>query len=107
MRGRVMALYFMCFMGGTPIGAPLIGLIGEHLGPRWGLLLGGGVVLVVAAAAGALLSRGRAVRLEALRERPWVRLHVGERAVAPPAERAAEEVVAAQAPGVQSASSGG
>jgi MFS family permease len=106
MRGRVMALYFMCFMGGTPIGAPLIGVIAEHLGPRWGLLLGGGVVLVAAAGAGALLARGRAVRLEAVRARPWVRLHVGERAVAPPAERAAEEVVAGQAPGVQSASSG-
>ena len=26
MRGRVMALYFMCFLGGTPVGAPLIGL---------------------------------------------------------------------------------
>jgi MFS family permease len=106
MRGRVMALYFMCFMGGTPVGAPLIGVIAEHLGPRWGLLLGGGVVLVAAAAAGALLARGRAVRLERLPERPWVRLHVGERAVAPPAERAAEEVVAGQVPGVQSASSG-
>lgn len=106
MRGRVMALYFMCFMGGTPIGAPLIGVIAEHLGPRWGLLLGGGVVLLAAAAAGLLLARGRPVRLEPLRGRPWLRLHVGERAVAPPAERAAEETVAAQAPGVQSASSG-
>ena len=26
-RGRVMALYFMCFLGGTPVGAPLIGLM--------------------------------------------------------------------------------
>ena len=107
MRGRVMALYFMCFMGGTPVGAPLIGVIAEHLGPRWGLLLGGGVVLLAAGTAGALLARGRAVRLERLPERPWVRLQVGERAVPPPAERAAEEVVAAQAPGVQSTSSRG
>ena len=45
MRGRVMALYFMCFMGGTPVGAPLIGWIAEHLGPPWGLILGGGVVV--------------------------------------------------------------
>ena len=36
MRGRVMALYFMCFMGGTPVGAPLIGWISEHLGPALG-----------------------------------------------------------------------
>ena len=31
MRGRVMALYMMIFMGGTPLGSPLIGWIGEHV----------------------------------------------------------------------------
>ena len=46
MRGRVMALYFMCFMGGTPVGAPVIGWISEHLGAPWGLILGGGVCVV-------------------------------------------------------------
>ena len=34
MRGRVMALYMMIFMGGTPLGAPLIGWIGEQFGAR-------------------------------------------------------------------------
>lgn len=34
MRGRVMALYMMVFMGGTPIGAPLIGWIGAAFGAR-------------------------------------------------------------------------
>ena len=33
MRGRVMALYMAIFMGGTPLGAPLIGWIGERSGP--------------------------------------------------------------------------
>jgi MFS family permease len=46
MRGRVMALYFMCFLGGTPLGAPLIGWIGEHLGAPWSLVVGGAVVVV-------------------------------------------------------------
>jgi MFS family permease len=46
MRGRVMALYFVCFLGGTPIGAPLIGWIGEHLGAPWALVVGGAVVAV-------------------------------------------------------------
>jgi MFS family permease len=46
MRGRVMALYFMCFLGGTPVGAPLIGWIGEHLGAPWSLVVGGAVVVV-------------------------------------------------------------
>jgi MFS family permease len=41
MRGRVMALYMMIFIGGTPLGAPLIGWVGEHFGARWTLILGG------------------------------------------------------------------
>ncbi|MCU1667851.1 MAG: Major facilitator superfamily 1 [Blastococcus sp.] len=64
MRGRVMALYFMCFMGGTPVGAPLIGWISEHLGAPWGLILGGAVCVVAGLAAGAFLARGRRGRVE-------------------------------------------
>ena len=41
MRGRVMALYMMIFIGGTPLGAPLIGWIGEEFGARWTLIFGG------------------------------------------------------------------
>ena len=41
LRGRVMALYMMIFMGGTPLGAPVIGWIGATFGARWTLLLGG------------------------------------------------------------------
>ena len=37
MRGRVMALYFAIFMGGTPIGAPLVGWVSNTFGPRWSL----------------------------------------------------------------------
>lgn len=40
MRGRVMALYMAVFMGGTPIGSPVIGWVGDALGPRWTLLAG-------------------------------------------------------------------
>jgi MFS family permease len=40
MRGRVMALYMALFMGGTPLGAPLIGWIGSAWGPRWTILIG-------------------------------------------------------------------
>ncbi|MDP8987773.1 MAG: MFS transporter [Actinomycetota bacterium] len=49
MRGRVMALWAVAFLGSTPVGGPLIGWVGEHLGPRVGLALGG-VATVVAAA---------------------------------------------------------
>ncbi len=40
LRGRVMSLYMAIFMGGTPLGAPLIGWIGEHWGARWTILVG-------------------------------------------------------------------
>jgi MFS family permease len=40
-RGRVMALYSLVFLGGTPLGAPVIGWLAQHFGPRSGLILGG------------------------------------------------------------------
>jgi MFS family permease len=46
MRGRVMALYMMILMGGTPIGAPIVGWVGEAFGPRW-TLVGGGVATIL------------------------------------------------------------
>ena len=45
LRGRVMALYMTVVQGGTPIGSPVIGWIGEHLGARWTLSIGGALVL--------------------------------------------------------------
>lgn len=40
MRGRVMALWAMAFMGSTVVGAPIIGWIGQVAGPRWSLVVG-------------------------------------------------------------------
>jgi MFS family permease len=51
MRGRVMSLWSMAFMGSTPIGGPIIGYIGETLGPRFSLAVGG-IAAVVAAGVG-------------------------------------------------------
>jgi MFS family permease len=45
MRGRVMALYMMLVMGGTPVGAPIVGWVGATLGARW-TLIGGGLMSV-------------------------------------------------------------
>jgi MFS family permease len=61
MRGRVMALYGVAFLGSTPIGGPIAGWVGEHLGPRAGLA-GGGIIALAAAFAGliALSRRGGA-----------------------------------------------
>jgi len=39
-RGRVMALFFAIAMGGTPIGAPIVGFVADRFGPRWALAVG-------------------------------------------------------------------
>jgi MFS family permease len=41
MRGRVMSLWGVAWMGSTPIGGPLVGWVGEQFGARWSLLIGG------------------------------------------------------------------
>jgi MFS family permease len=58
LRGRVMALYSVVFLGSTPIGAPLVGWLAGAAGPRAGLLLGG--VAALAAALGARVAFARA-----------------------------------------------
>jgi MFS family permease len=57
--GRVMAIYMAIFMGGTVIGAPVIGWIANVLGPREGLVAGGLAGLVAAAVGTLWLARGR------------------------------------------------
>ncbi|MCU1600433.1 MAG: major facilitator superfamily 1 [Frankiales bacterium] len=68
-RGRVMALYLTVFIGGTPIGAPLLGVLAEHAGPRSSLWIGGVVCTLSAAAAVAFFARreGLALRPALLR----------------------------------------
>ncbi|MDD5721019.1 MAG: MFS transporter [Candidatus Pacebacteria bacterium] len=48
MRGRVMALWTVAFLGSTSIGGPIIGWIGEHIGPRYGLAVGGVAAIIAA-----------------------------------------------------------
>ncbi|MCH0538649.1 MFS transporter [Streptomyces sp. MUM 203J] len=63
MRGRVMSLYMMVFVGGTPLGAPLLGWITDTYGARAGFAAGGAVSLAAAAVIGVILARARGVRL--------------------------------------------
>lgn len=51
MRGRVMALYMMVFMGATPIGSPIVGWIAEAFGPRWSIGIGSITAILVAVGA--------------------------------------------------------
>jgi MFS family permease len=59
LRGRVMALYLMVFMGGTPIGSPLVGWVGETFGARWSLIGGGAVSILGTVACVAFYLRAR------------------------------------------------
>ena len=56
-RGRVMALWTVAFLGSTPIGAPIVGAISEHAGPRAGLAAGAAACLVAAAVGALALAR--------------------------------------------------
>ncbi len=61
LRGRVMALYLMVFMGGTPLGSPFIGWIGHQFGARWTLIGGGALTILGVLFAVAVFTRGRRV----------------------------------------------
>jgi len=57
MRGRVMALRVSIALGGTPIGAPIVGSVANHFGPRWSLALGAGAAFTAALVAAYVLVR--------------------------------------------------
>lgn len=40
MRGRVMAIRLAITLGGTPVGAPIVGWVADNFGPRWALGVG-------------------------------------------------------------------
>ena len=61
MRGRVMALYMMVVMGGTPFGAPIVGWVGAEFGARW-TLIGGGAISVLGVLLAYALFGGSAAR---------------------------------------------
>ncbi len=70
MRGRVMAIYSIVFLGGTPIGAPFAGWTAEALGPRGAFALGGLVAIAVGLVGLWVLGRDRAEDEEDARPEP-------------------------------------
>jgi MFS family permease len=60
MRGRVLALQAMVFIGSTPIGGPIIGAICDRYGARSGLLIGAVAALATGGYGWAAIRRGRA-----------------------------------------------
>lgn len=72
MRGRVMALYSVVFLGSTPIGAPVIGALAEHAGPRAGLAVGGVAALLTAAVAAVAYRRAAAAAPAPTSSESWM-----------------------------------
>ncbi|WP_206511125.1 MFS transporter [Rhodococcus sp. BGS-1C] len=63
MRGRVMGIYMLCFLGGAPLGSPVLGLLADVLDPRAPLLIGGVVSLATGLFAAVYLLRHNNLRL--------------------------------------------
>lgn len=64
MRGRVMALYSVVFLGSTPIGSPIVGWIGETFGVRAGFFISGFACLLASAYAVDVVRKERLARAE-------------------------------------------
>ena len=71
MRGRVMGLYMLVFLGGAPLGSPLVGWVAEVFGPRMSLIAGGLISGVATIVIGILLARGRSVRVREYLRPGW------------------------------------
>jgi len=76
LRGRVMALYMMIFMGGTPIGSPVVGWVGETFGARWTLIGGGAMTILGTLLAIAVFSRTQGLLDPEVNDRPRLRRRV-------------------------------
>ena len=63
MRGRILALQAMVFLGSTPIGGPILGAICERFGARYGLAVGAIATLAAAAYGFAVVRREQALRI--------------------------------------------
>ncbi len=80
MRGRVMAIYMAIAMGCTPLGAPLVGWVADHFGPRWSLVVGAASGFAAAAVGIAYLARHRGLRVRIEGGIPRLQMGGSERA---------------------------
>ena len=84
MRGRVMALWALAWLGSTPMGGPIVGWVGQEIGARWALVIGG-----VAALACGVLALPALTKID--------RRAAAQAPPAPPARALANQVGANQA----------
>jgi MFS family permease len=62
LRGRIMGVYMLALIGGTPIGAPLIGALTTHYGARAGMAVCGAVPVLAVLIMTAVLAAGLIIR---------------------------------------------
>ena len=63
MRGRVMAIMMAIALGGTPIGAPIVGWVADRFGPRWAVGVGAAAGFSAALVGLSYLMRHRGLRV--------------------------------------------
>jgi MFS family permease len=77
MRGRVMAMRLAIALGGTPIGAPIVGWVADTLGPRWALGVGAASGFAAAGVLVHYLVRHRRLRVRVASGRLRIRVDPG------------------------------
>ncbi|MPZ80132.1 MAG: MFS transporter [Actinophytocola sp.] len=91
MRGRVMALYMLVFIGGNPVGGPMTGWMAAEFGGRSPFIIGGVVAALSAVVCGVVLARRGGVQMRDRIRPRWImryrRARPAEPAVAPEPER--------------------
>lgn len=78
MRGRVMAIFLAIALGGTPLGAPLVGWVADRFGPRWAMGVGAAAGFAAALVGVHYLTKYRNLRLH--RESGRLRFQLDEHA---------------------------
>jgi MFS family permease len=63
MRGRVMAILLAIALGGTPLGAPMVGWVADKFGPRWALGVGAAAGIAAAIVGGYYVMKHRGSRM--------------------------------------------
>jgi MFS family permease len=70
MRGRVMGIYMLVFLGGTPIGSPLTGWVAEQFGTRFSLIAGAAISVAATIVVAVLVARFRGMPIRSYIRRP-------------------------------------
>ena len=78
MRGRVLAILLGLAMGGTPIGAPIVGWVADRFGPRWALGVGAAAGIAAASVGLYYLAKHRNLRMHFDTGRPRFAIDVAK-----------------------------